>query len=430
MKDAYQSKSPPMKVLLVHNSYQQPGGEDTVVDLEQQLLEAYDHEITTYRRSNHELKRSPFSVIGQSLNAIWSLDTFREFSAVLADQKPDVVHIHNTFVRISPSIYSACRNANVPVVQTLHNYRLLCPASNFFRHGSVCEECVHEGLWRSVRHACYRGSHFATAAVALTLGIHRILKTWDRSVDIFIAPTQFVRRKFIEAGLPASRILVKPNFVSPDPRSSPASSQPSSPAAKRYALFVGRLSPIERVQTLLDAWARLPAPIPLVIVGGGPERTELQRVANEKGLTSVVFKGHLEHQEAIATMHSADFLIFPSEWYETFGLGIVEAFGCGIPVISSRLGAMEELVDDGRTGLHFNPGDPQDLADKVSWAYSHPDEMLRMGREARLEYETKFTAEHNYNNLMDIYRTAVAHRSSALLHHPLPDQQLRDHSEA
>lgn len=392
-----------MKILLVHNAYRQPGGEDIVFEQERQVLEGAGHQVVAYRRSNHEVNEH--SLAGQfslASKAVWAADSRRELAAMLCREKPEIVHIHNTFVMVSPSIYSACREAGVPVVQTLHNYRLLCPAANFFRQDRICEECVEHSLWRGVRHGCYQGSRAATSVVALMLAVHRWRRTWIRGVDCFIALSGFSRRKFIEAGLAAEKIAVKPNFIYADPGCRAQSGA--------YALFIGRLHPERRVETLLAAWQRLQVPIPLRIIGGGPQRVALEAQARQMGVSDVRFHGHLPRDQAIAFLKGAWCLIFTSEWYENFPVTIVEAFACGVPVICSRLGAMQETVADGRTGLHFTPGDAEDLAQKVEWAWSHPEEMAAMGRAARAEYEAKYTAAHNYLMLMEIYQRVLEAR--------------------
>ena len=392
-----------MKILLVHNTYQQPGGEDVVFSQERQLLERAAHQVLTYCRGNWDiagysaLKR--LALVGRMT---WARDSRREIASLLHRQKPALVHVHNTFLMISPSIYSACKEAHVPVVQTLHNYRLLCPAANFFRRGRVCEECLEHSLWRGVLHGCYRNSRAETSAVALMLTVHRWLGTWSETVDCFIALSGFSRRKFIEGGIPTEKITVKPNFVYADPGCRARSGE--------YALFVGRLSPKDRVVTVLAAWQRLQVRIPLRIIGGGPERELLETQAKRMELSDVCFLGQLPRDEVNAALKGALFLLFTSEWYETFGMAIIEAFACGVPVICSRLGAMEEIVADGRTGLHFTPGDAADLAAKVQWAWAHPEEMAAMGRAARAEYEAKYTAERNYEMLMEIYEKVLGTR--------------------
>lgn len=390
-----------MKIIVVHNQYQRPGGEDVVFEQECQLLKVNGHEIVVYCRSNWEVESYPgVKRLALVRRVIWADDTRRDFGELLRREKPDLVHIHNIWFMISPSIYAACHEAGVPVVQTLHNYRFFCPVGTFFRDGRVCEECVNHGLRRSVLHACYRDSRPATAAVALTLAVHRLKRTYTTGIECYIALSQFSRNAFVRAGLPAERVFVKPNFVHPDPG--------MSADCGDYALFIGRLSPEKRVSTILTAWTHLGCRIPLLIVGGGPEGNQLHEEAALRGLTTISFQGQLPRDQALAFMRRARFLIFSSEWYENFPVTIAESFACGVPVICSRLGAMQEIVDDGRTGLHFTAGDAHDLAEKVDWAWNHAERMRLMGKEARREFESKYTAEKNYPLLMEIYRHAVA----------------------
>jgi len=364
------------------------------------MLEKAGHQVVAYHRSNWDAEAyHRVRLIGLAKRTVWASDSRRDFLQLLRLEKPDLVHVHNTFVMISPSIYSACSQANVPVVQTLHNYRLLCLAANFFRDGKVCEKCLGGSLLPGVEHACYRHSYSASAVVAVMLTSHRLRHTWDREVACFIALSEFARKKFVEGGLPAEKIFVKPNFVSPDPG--------ARTTLGDYALFVGRLSPRKRVDTVLTAWKRLPRSIPLHIIGDSPEREQLQAEAARDGLTNVQFKGQLPHEETVAAINGARFLVFASEWYENFPVTIAESFACGTPVICSRLGAMEEIVGDGRTGLHFAPADAEDLAAKVEWCWNHPDQLRAMGIRARAEYEAKYTAEENYPQLMEIYNRAL-----------------------
>jgi glycosyltransferase involved in cell wall biosynthesis len=393
-----------MRILLVHNSYQQPGGEDVVFEQERLLLERAGHHVMAYCRSNWETgDYSGLKKLDLARNTIWSKDTRKRFHSLLLEEKPDLVHVHNTFVMVSPSIYSICHEVGVPVVQTLHNYRLFCPAGTFFRDGHICEDCVEHSLWRAVRHRCYHDSFSATATVALMLAVHRRRQTWIRDVDCYIALTEFARNKVVEAGLPANKVFVKPNFVDPDPNTRENGGD--------YALFVGRLSPEKRVSTLLTAWARLRNRIPLVIIGDGPQRAQLEREALDHALSSVRFHGQLPREQTLAAMHTARFLVFSSELYENFPVTIAESFACGVPVICSRLGGMQEIVEDGRTGLHFTAGDADDLAAKVDWAWNHPEHMHSMGKEARHEYEAKYSAEKNYPLLMNIYERVIRNKS-------------------
>jgi glycosyltransferase involved in cell wall biosynthesis len=395
-----------VKIALVHNAYQQAGGEDAVFAQERKMLENAGNEVVAYCRTNWDTDSyRGLHRIGLAKRTIWASDSRRDFLKLLQKEKPEVVHVHNTFVMISPSIYSACQEAGVPVVQTLHNYRLLCPTGTFFRDGKLCEECLQSSLWRGVEHSCYHDSYTATAVVAMMLAYHRLRDTWKREIASFIALSEFARRKFMEGGLPGERIFVKSNFISPDPG--------ARTGIGDYALFVGRLSPEKGVRTIVAAWKKLTAPVPLIIIGGGPDLEELKAQAASANLP-IEFKGQMPREQTLAAINNARFTIIPSEWYETFCLAIAESFACSTPVICSRMGVMQELVDDRRTGLHFTPADSEDLASKVDWAWSHRDEMRDMGIAARKEYEAKYTAEKNYPQLMEIYRRAVENHKTAI----------------
>jgi glycosyltransferase involved in cell wall biosynthesis len=390
-----------MKIMMVHNSYREAGGEDVVFESEKRLLERTGHMVIPYVRSNMELQNASFlDRIAIAPRMVWSSETRREIAAILDAERPDIVHIHNTLMVISPSIYSACSDRGIPVVQTLHNFRLLCPAGNFFRHGSICNECVDQSLLQSVRHGCYRNSRGATAAVALMLAVHRALDTWRRSVARFITLTEFAKEKFIAAGFPPDKFVVKPNFVDPDPR--------ERASAGEYAVYIGRLLEDKGPGVLLNAWGKLPAQYPLQIVGEGPERAALEAQARELHLSGITFRGQLSRAAAIETVKGARLTIVPSRLYESFGMCIVESFACGTPVLCSRLAGMTEIVEDHLTGLHFNPGDAQDLANTVEWAWNHPLEVAKMGRAARRKYETDYTAEKNHSLLIGIYEQALA----------------------
>ena len=390
-----------MKILLVHNSYQQAGGEDIIFEQDKKNLQRAGHDVITYERSNHELKH--FSILQRAMlvkNIVWASDTKREFEELLKKESPDVVHVHNTFVMISPSIYSACRNRRIPVVQTLQNYRLMCPGALFFRDGKICEDCVDQSLWHGIRHGCYRDSHLETAGVALMLAWHRRMNTYHDLIDCAVAATEFSRGKFLAAGFDSKKVVVKPNFVDPDPG--------PRDHIGNYAVFTGRLSVEKGVGTLLEAWAQAGNDRPLKIVGDGPLRESVQNYAEDHRLSNITFTGRLSRDETIAIVKGAQFQIVPSVSYEGFPMVIVEGFACGVPMLCSRLGAMQEIVTDHGTGLLFSPGDAQDLANKVAWAWNHPSELARMGSAARKRYESEFTAEKNYSQLMRIYERTVA----------------------
>jgi glycosyltransferase involved in cell wall biosynthesis len=388
-----------MKILAVHNRYQRPGGEDQVFVEEAALLESRNHRVLRCEVHNDLVGRK--GRLSLAKDTVWNSSAYRELGALIRRERPDVAHFHNTLPLISPAGYYAARAEGVPVVQTLHNYRLLCPVALFFRDGRVCEDCMAKAVpWPGVVHGCYRGSRAASGVVATMLSVHRALRTWTQTVDIYVALTGFARDKFVEGGLPAGKILVKPNFVSPDPG--------PGQGGGGYALFVGRLAPEKGTRTMLDAWERLRTSVPLKIVGDGTLKGQVAKAAATH--PDVEWLGHRPAAEVHALMREAEMLVFPSEWYETFGRVAAEAFAAGTPVVAADIGAVAELVDHGRTGLKFRPGDPEDLAAQVDRALSHPAQLRRMRGEARAEFEARYTEEINYPKLMEIYETALGRK--------------------
>ncbi len=389
-----------VKVLAVHNEYQQRGGEDAVLEAEAKLLTEHQNTVVRYQRDNVELcDRGGFSSLGAGIETVWASRSHHEITSLIAKEKPDVAHFHNTLPLISPAAYYACAEAGVPVVQTLHNYRLLCPAATFLRDGKLCEACLSRSVpWPGVLHACYRGSRPATAAVAAMLAVHRAIGTWREKVNVYVALSEFARRKFIEGGLPAKRIVVKPNFVAPDPGLKWAPGE--------YALYVGRLSEEKGIRLLLSAWRLLRDPVPLRIAGAGPLQDEAAaEICRMK--PGVELLGSLSPRRIIELMHRASFLVVPSICFENFPLAVAEAFACGLPVIASRIGSLTEIIADGATGLQVLPGDAQDLAAKIAFAWEHPEILELLGRAARAEFEQKYQASSNYEMLMHVYETAM-----------------------
>jgi len=382
-----------MRILSVHNKYQIRGGEDESRESEERLLRDRGHQVEVYEESNDHL--AAIGAAQVAIKTVWSSEAYEIVRQRLKTTKHDLIHVQNFFPLISPSVYYAARAEGVPVVQTLRNYRLLCPNALFFRDGQVCEDCLGKPVpYPGVLHGCYRESRIASGGVTTMITVHRALNTWNEMVDTYIALTEFARQKFIQGGLPAEKIVVKPNFVSPDP----------GVGAGRggYALYVGRLSVEKGLDTLLAAWEQLENPIPLKIVGEGPLADRV--IEATKRMPQVEWLGRKPMPEVHALMGEAMFLIFPSKWYETFGRVAVEAFAKGTPVIAANIGAIAEVVDAGRTGLHYQPGDAADLAAKVEWALANPAELAQMRLAARAEFEAKYTAEKNYNQLIEIYQ--------------------------
>jgi glycosyltransferase involved in cell wall biosynthesis len=390
-----------MRILLCHAYYQQPGGEDQSFEAEARLLESRGHEVRRYTLHNDAIE--DMSRLAIAAKTFWNRSSHRALTRLLRDFRPDVMHCTNNFPLISPSAYSAARAQGGAGVQSLRNYRQLCPGGLLLRNDAVCEDCL--GKWfaaPAVRHGCYRGSRMATAVVAGMTALHRMLGTWSSAVDLYFTLSGFAKAKFVSAGWPAEKIAVKPNFIDPDPGVGEGRGD--------YAVFAGRLSPEKGLRTMLDAWRRLQRPIPLKIIGDGPLAAEIQQFSQAHPHVELLGRRPLE--EVLQIIGAARFLVMPSVWYETFGRTIIEAFAKGTPVIASRLGAMAELVEDGATGLLFTPGDAADLASKVQMLASDPIQRHRLGRAARMEYERQYTAEPNHEQLLEIYRRASANRGA------------------
>ena len=384
-----------MRILTAHNYYQIRGGEDECFEAETKLLREMGEDVEIYQENNDRV--AEISKLRMAADTIWSKEAYEKLKQRLIKKPSDVVHVHNFFPLISPSVYYAAKAQGVPVVQTLHNYRLLCPNALFFREGKVCEDCLGKFIpYPGVQHGCYRENKVASGAVATMLGVHRAMNTWTKMVDLYICLTEFAKQKFIQAGIPAEKIVVKPNFVSPEPT--------VGFGKGGYALFVGRLSVEKGLDTLLAAWEQLGEQIPLKIVGDGPLASDVLEAT--KRFPQIEWLGRRPMSEVHDLMGEAMFLVFPSKWYETFGRVAIEAFAKGTPVIAANIGAIAEIVAPGKTGLHFHPGVPEDLADKVKWVLGNPEKLVQMRQEARLEFEAKYTPKKNYQQLIEIYTKA------------------------
>jgi len=386
------------RILIVHNHYQQLGGEDAVVANEQALLTAYGNTTKLWTVSNDIIVG-----LGDKLRTAW-LTTYshkarQHMRQLIAAFAPDLVHVHNFFPLLSPSIYDACAEEGVPVIQSLHNYRTICPGALLLRDGQPCETCITGSPYHAVLHGCYRSSRFGSLAVAHMVAVHRRRATWQTKVAHFIALSDFARRKFISAGFPAHRITVKPNFA---PDTGVGNDMP-----RHGALFVGRISQEKGIVTLLQAWSGLD--VPLRVVGDGPLAGQIWAAADRP----ITMLGWQSPACVASEMAHAAFLVLPSEWYENFPVIIAEAFCHGLPVIASRIGAMADLVNDGVTGLHFTPGNSADLAEKIRWAHSNPDAMRWMGVAARRKYEENYTPEANYKIITEIYDTVISNSTLA-----------------
>lgn len=391
-----------MKILMAQNRYQIRGGEDESFDSESALLEKNGHHVIRYVRNNSAIGDIPAWKAG--LRAIWSTEDYAEVRAIIQREKPDLLHVQNFFPLISPAIYYAAQAEGLPVIQALHNYRLWCLNAYFFRDGGVCELCINQPIPLSgIKYTCYRDSLLASSAIASMLVVHRLLRTWQRQVDTFIVLTEFAREKYIQGGLPAAKLAIKPNFVNPDPG--------MGGGGGNFALFVGRLSDEKGLSTLLEAWQTVNFDFPLKIVGDGPLAETIRCTLADR--PAVNFLGRLPISEVHALMGDAIALIFPSLWFEGMPRVVIEAFAKGVPVIASKLGATATMIQHQINGLHFEPGNAADLVRQMEWMQQHPVRWAAMRRAARRCYEENFTAEANYVRLMSIYDATIRNHSRA-----------------
>lgn len=380
-----------MRILVAHNAYRQRGGEDVVVDAECAMLEARGHTVMRYGRDNHEIRSG--RAWQHALDSVWSQKTVREIGTCIQRFCPDVVHVHNTLPLISPAIYWAAARAGVPVVQTLHNYRLLCPQGMFLRNEEICTDCSGKLPWRGVMHRCYRDSTPQSAVVAGTLAVHRAIGTWKEKIDCYIALSDTCKSLFVAGGLPEHKIVVKPNFV-------PDTPPPRSDTKRTGFLFVGRLSPEKGVRVLLEAATRVRG-LRIKIAGTGP------LVGDVIAHTDVEWLGQLAPEDVRAAMRSALAVIVPSVWHETFGMVAIEAYACGTPVIASRIGSLAQIVDDGETGFLCTPGDPAALASAMQSLHADSSRAASLGRRAWGKYQKEFSEGANAEYLTNIYKMLV-----------------------
>ena len=389
------------RILQVHNFYQIPGGEDVVVRNEKRLLEEHGHKVYTYYRSNAELKEGGrLGKLCVPFTAIYSFKTVREVKKLIKEYQIDIVHVHNTLTMVSPSVFYAAFSCHVPIVQTLHNFRMLCPAGSFFRDNVICEECVQGGLKCAVKHKCYRNSKLQSFVSAAVLKVHRVLGTY-RKVN-FICLTEFNRNKLLALGdiVDAKKIFIKPNFTFAE------GIEPSNvPEQEEYYLFAGRVEALKGVDIAIKAFEQIPDR-KLYIAGTGPMMDEMQAYVNEHNIQNVKFLGYLQKEDMTEKFYHAKAVIMTSQCYEAFAMTIAEAYSYGVPVIAGRVGNMEGMVQEGVTGVKFTYNSSSDLAEKVK-EFEKLDRVT-LKENAREFYQERLRPEDNYQKLMEIYESISA----------------------
>lgn len=392
-----------LHVLVVHNRYRsgQPSGEDGVVDQETALLTEAGHHVSRFERHSDDIPS--LSRLGKAavpLRVPWNRAVRAELAARLHAERPDVVHIHNTFPLLSPSVVAACADAGIPTVATLHNYLQVCPSGTLYRADKICTDCTGRLPLSAVRHGCYRGSRLATVPLTLSMVANR--RRWWSGIVRFFCISEAQRLVLIQAGMPAQHLAVKRNFVvdSGIRRTGPG----------EYVLYLGRLAEEKGVRLLMTAWDSVASHgglnVPLVLAGAGPLEGEVARWARGRG--DVAFLGLRNKIQCRQLMACSAAVVAPSTWMETFGLVVVEAMATGVPVVAAAHGAFVELVEDQVTGLLHSPGNAESLADCLRSVVTDTDRNLAFGDAGRHYYETRYTAEVGLAALVAGYEAAIA----------------------
>jgi glycosyltransferase involved in cell wall biosynthesis len=389
-----------MRILVVHNRYLYRGGEDTVVDAEVNLLRQRGHHVWVYSRDNTDIHH--MTTVDLATSTFWSRQTVHELRKLHQQFAPDLIHAHNIFPLISPSLYSVAQQLRIPVVQTLHNFRLVCPQAMLLRDGLHCEACVGRLPWRAILHRCYRSSLPQSALTSAMITVQRLRGTWHKQVSRFIVLNQLCLDTFARGGLPANKLRIKPNFVE--------SSGAPQWQHRRGGLFIGRLSVEKGIGVLISALKKLPG-VRIDVYGKGPLQSLVEAA------DSLRYCGFQSADVLRQKMQEAAYLVMPSTGVESFGLVAIEAFACGTPVIATRHGGLRELIVEGQTGLLVPPNDDEALASAIAYAESHPDQMRCMGVAARKNYLDAYTPERNYERLIQIYHEAVSSAPLPLMNH-------------
>jgi glycosyltransferase involved in cell wall biosynthesis len=403
-----------MRIIQIHNRYRSavPSGENRVADTEAAALSGLGHEVVQFGRSNDEIDQwGRVSRAALPARVIWSREAYRDLAAELRARQPDVVHVHNTFPLLSASVLYACRDIGVPVVATLHNYRLACASGDFFRDGAVCHDCAGKLPLPGVRHGCYRGSRAATGTIALEVAAHR--RAWRSLVSAYVFVSAAQRDLLAALRLEPSRVFVRHNLVPARPAHGSAVLAGGQPPIIVYA---GRLDEAKGVRLLMAGWdaylgtART-GRLRLVIAGTGPLEPELASWASER--SSVELVGQLDPAACATLIGSAHAMLVPSTWEEPFGLVVVEAMAAGVPPVAARHGSFPELITDGVDGVLFTPGDASALGHVLADVESRPEHYEALGQQARDSYEKRFDPERNLDQLVEIYRFAMSNRVRA-----------------
>jgi glycosyltransferase involved in cell wall biosynthesis len=403
-----------LKILLAHNFYGSaaPSGENSVYLAEKELLKSHEHSIIEFSRHSDEIRDRGFlGKLQGGLVTPWNPFTAKKIRQLLKTEKPDILHVHNTFPLLSPSIFHAVKEFPTATVLTLHNYRIFCAAAIPMRNSNICTECLEkQSIFPALKYGCYRESRLNTLPLTIMIGLHRRLGTWSRLIDAFIALTEFQKDKMVKAGLPAEVVHVKPHFYPDPPLPLPWRER------EEKIVFIGRMGKEKGVHILIEAWRLWGESAPkLEMIGEGPEwRRIRESVHGTKVEDKITFLGQLPFSKGQELLAKAKLLVLPSLCFEGFPMVIREAFALGVPVAASRIGAIPFIIKEGINGVMFKPGDSTDLLKMVKPLWENSVKLSVMAEAARKEFEEKYTADTNYDILMEIYREAILRRKKKL----------------
>lgn len=383
-----------MRILLIHNFYQQFGGEDQVVLQELDALQK-NHTVILYSRHNNDLVHlGPVEKAHAAVETIRSRRTASEIKSLVMEHHPDVAYIHNIYPLISPSVYQSLHDCDIPIVQVVHDFRPFCTNGWFYNRTGICERCKHGNYLHAIRHKCYKSSYAYSALYAATMAYVRGFSAYAK-VDAVVCLTEFARKQLISAGMPEEKLFVRPNSID-------AIQFEPAVGRGRYVAYIGRLSREKGLWTLIRAMERVNGPT-LKIAGTGPEEAAIRAYIRSRGITNIQLLGFVQGHARVEFLRDCMFTVMPSEWYEMFPMVLLEAWACGKAVIGSRLGGTAELIEEGNNGLLFSPGDERDLAQKIERLYTSPDEVYRMGTQARHLVEVRYSPEASGTRLMEIF---------------------------
>lgn len=386
-----------MKILIVHNYYQVPGGEDTVVANEKKMLEDHGHEVVLYTRNNSELRQFSLKKLALPFAAIFNPRTYIDVRKIIKKKKIEIVHVHNTLSLISHSVYYAALSLNVPVVQTMHNFRLLCPGATFYRDGHICEDCVEKGLNCSLKHRCYRKSWIQTLICVINLKIHRMTEIYGKLN--YICLSEFNKEKLLKLKqIRETKVYVKPNFTF---------EVDCKKVKGEFYLYVGRIDEMKGIHLLIEAFSKMPDR-KLILAGLGNGLQHYRKLASNRGLTNIEFIGFAERKKLVDLLKYTKALIVTSQCYETFGMVVIEAFACRTPVIVGDIGNIGELVEDGVNGLKFQYDSVDALIHTVE-RFEKLD-IATLGENAKQKYTDLYSENENYKKVMMIYQSVGTER--------------------